>query len=263
MKGLFKLTSCFIVFLLVASQSWGDERGRKLFDGFLDETNPEWGEMILDGPPDDSGKIRHIYLDLKGADIGGVRIERITVEGYDVVLTSPDTWGTEEADVLSVLSTNAVAVIKEKDVNEHLKSKEFGDDETWNNLHLDFSPGRVYAKGYYLADLKLFKLNILIEIDGTFKVKDGKQIWLDDYSLKVNRAKIPDGLTDRAMAKIQPILDLSRFIFPIKLSQVLLDDEKATIESVRRPERFEGIRFEFTRDADENGGVSSDHEGKS
>lgn len=263
MRNLSKLIACFIVMVLMASQSWGDERGRKLFDGFVEETNPEWGEMILDGPPDDSGKLRHIYLDLRGADIGGVRIDRITVEGYDVVLTSPDTWGTENADVISVLSTNAVAVIREQDVNDHLKSKEFGEDESWNNLHLDFSPGRVYAKGYYLADLKLFKLNILIEIDGTFKVKEGKQIWLDDYRLKVNRAKIPDGLTDRAMEKIQPILDLSRFIFPIKLSQVVLDDDKATIESVRRPEKFDGLRFEYTKGIDEKGDASPDHEGQS
>ncbi|MDD4835687.1 MAG: DUF2993 domain-containing protein [Dethiosulfovibrio sp.] len=261
MKDFFRLIACLVMVLSVSSQSWGNEIGRRLFDGFVEETNPEWGEMILDGPPDDSGKVRHIYLDLKGADIGGVRIDRITVEGYDVVLTSPDTWGTESADVLSVLSTNAVAVIREKDVNDHLKSKEFGEDESWNNLNLDFSPGRVYANGYYLADLKLFKLNILIEIDGTFKVKEGKQIWLDDYRLKVNRAKIPDGLTDRAMAKIQPILDLSRFIFPIKLSQVVLDDEKATVESVRAPERFEGLRFEYIKDT-EKGDSSPDHEGQ-
>ncbi|SMG26294.1 LmeA family phospholipid-binding protein [Dethiosulfovibrio salsuginis] len=257
-KG-FRLALC-LLFISISTQCWAKEMGQKLFDGFIGETNPEWGEMILDGPPDESGRIRHIYIDLKGADIGGVRIDRITVEGYDVVLTSPDTWGTEEANVLSVLSTNAVAVIKEEDINSHLKSKEFGDDESWNNLHLDFSPGKVYAKGYYLADLKLFKLNILIEIDGTFKVVGGRQIWLDDYKLKVNRAKVPDGLTDRAMEKIQPILDLSRFIFPIKLSQVVLDDEKAVIESIRKPEGFEGLRFEYLKDL--NGKVSPDYEPK-
>ncbi len=259
-KKVFRLILCWLA-ISTHAQAWGNEMGQRLFNGFIGETNPEWGEMILDGPPDESGRIRHIYLDLKGADIGGVRIDRIAVEGYDVILTSPDTWGTEEADVLSVLSTNAVAIIKEEDINRHLKSKEFGDDESWNNLHLDFSPGRVYAKGYYLADLKLFKLNILIEIDGTFKVVEGRQIWLDDYNLKVNRAKVPEGLTDRAMAKIQPILDLSRFIFPIKLSQVVLDDEKAVIESVKKPERFEGLRFEYLKDLDGKD-VSSDHEPK-
>lgn len=228
-----------------ASSALAEDLGERLFRMFLDELNPQRAQMVLREPPEESGLIKHVYMDMEGADIGGVRIDRITVEGMDVAFTSPETWGTESADVTSILATNAVAVIKEEDINSHLKSKEFGDDEKWNNLALDFSPGRVYAKGYYLADLVLLKLNILIEIDGTFKVKEGKQVWLDDYTLKVNRAKVPEGLTDRAMAKIQPILDLGKFMFPLKLSGIELDEDKAVVKSVSEPRPFEGIVYEY------------------
>ncbi|PIE55326.1 MAG: hypothetical protein CSA35_02555 [Dethiosulfovibrio peptidovorans] len=231
--------------LLQSPQARSHELGQKLFDEFLRKTHPQEAEMILDGEPEESGRVRHIYLDLRDAEIGGVIVDQIVIEGLDVLFTPPDTWNTESADVLSALSTNALTVIREQDINDHLKQKEFGKDERWDNIQLDFSPGRVYARGNYLANALFIKLNILIEIDGTFKVTGGKQIWLDDYTLKVNRATIPDGLTDRAISKIQPILDLRKFIFPVQLEKVILTDEAALIESIRRPHPFEGIRYKY------------------
>lgn len=228
-----------------AASSRAQDLGQRLFDGFLRETKPKEAIMILDEEPSETGKVRRIYLDLKGATIGGVVIDRITVEAFDTVFSSPNTWDTDQAKVLSVLATNARAVIKESDINSHLRTKEFGKDERWRGLVLDFCPGRVYAKGRYLADLKIFKLNILIELDGTFKVRNGKEIWLEDYKLKLNRAKVPEGLTDRAMKKIQPILDMGKFVFPVRLSKVALDEEKAVIESVRPPKPFDGLIYEY------------------
>lgn len=43
MKDFFRLIACLVMVLSVSSQSWGNEIGRRLFDGFVEETNPEWG----------------------------------------------------------------------------------------------------------------------------------------------------------------------------------------------------------------------------
>lgn len=245
LKGIWRAGSALILTGALAASSCAEDLGQRLFDGFLRETAPRQCRMILDHEPSPSGNVRHIYLDLRDSSIGGVTIDRMTVEGFDVTFSDPSTWNTDQARVLSVLSTNARAVIKESDINSHLRTKEFGKDEKWNGLALDFRPGRVYARGRYLANLRIFKLNILIEIDGTFKIRDGKQIRLEDYKLRLNRAKVPDGLTDRAMDKIQPILDMGKFVFPVRLSKVTLDEEKAVIESVRTPEPFEGLVYEY------------------
>lgn len=221
----------------------GHTRGALLFKAFAEGLNPESMDMILDEEPDETGRVRHLFLDLYGCELGGVRIERLEIEAFDTDFTDPCSWESSGPDVEEMLFVNARATILEKDVNRAISDAVFGDEDgNWHNLFLDFRKNGVYASGYYTVRL-LFKLDILIELEGRFGIVGGKQVWLEDYTMKVNRVDLPEVLTDRAISQIQPIIDLNEFVFPLTLKTVIQEEDRVILESRNEPERFDGIRY--------------------
>ncbi len=188
---------------------------QRLFDAFVSGLKPETMEMIVDGGPDKNGRVRRIYLDLEGCELGGVRIDRLKIDASDVTFTPPATWD------------------------------EKGPDH-WHDLSLDFREGGIYARGYYLAQF-IFKFDILLEMEGSFAVRHGQEIWLDDYKVRVNKVDVPDGLTQRAISRIQPVIDLGEFPFPLVLDSIIQEEDRVVIKSRLEPKPFEGRTYTFKR----------------
>ncbi|MDO9509469.1 MAG: hypothetical protein Q7I97_09095, partial [Thermovirgaceae bacterium] len=213
-------------------------RGSIIFKAFTDGLKPESMEMVLDEEPDETGRARHLYLDLYGCDLGGVRIDRLEIEAIDVQFTPPCEWDESGPDIDNMLAVYAQATILEKDVNAAVAGDAFGDgDGNWHDISLDFREKGVYVKGYYLSTV-LFRLDILIELEGRFGIVNGKQVWLEDYTMRVNRVDLPDFITERAIGKIQPIIDLEEFVFPLTLRTVIQKDDRITLQSRVLPGRF-------------------------
>jgi len=230
-----------------ASAETDQTRGGKLLLHFVEEFKPEKIHMILENEPNDEGLIRELYLDVTGCDIGGVRIDSLKLRAVGVTLSPPSQWEQEGGlDAKEVLNVHAFASITEKDLNENLLQKQFGDDDEWHNLQVRMTPDGIYARGNYHAQV-LFTLNILIEIFSKFKIVDMQQVWLDDYTLRVNRVDVPDFITEKAVSQIQPLLDLSKFVFPLRLSSITFKEGSMTIASRLLPEPFEGIVYTYEK----------------
>jgi hypothetical protein len=243
----FLLFLLFVTPLPVSAGHDEEAAAQRLFDAFVSGLKPETMEMIVDGGPDENGRIRRIYLDLEGCELGGVRIESLKIDASDVTFTPPATWDEKGPDVKEMLDVKASAVILEQDVNEALLVKQFGnDDEHWHDLSLDFREGGIYARGYYLAQF-IFKFDILLEMEGSFAVRHGQEIWLDDYKVRVNKVDVPDGLTQRAISRIQPVIDLGEFPFPLVLDSIIQEEDKVVIKSRLEPKPFEGRTYTFKR----------------
>lgn len=242
---------CLALFMLLQANTASAEaehsRGEQLLHYFVEEFKPEILHMILENEPNDEGLIRELYLDVTGCDIGGVRIDSLKLRAVGVTLTPPSQWEQDgRIDAKEVLNVHAFAAITEKDLNENLLQKQFGDDDEWHNLQVRMTPDGIYARGNYHARV-LFTLNILIEIFSKFKIVDMQQVWLDDYTLRVNRVDVPDFITDKAVSQIQPLLDLSKFIFPLRLSSITFNEGSMTIASRVLPEPFEGIVYTYEK----------------
>ncbi|HCR38713.1 MAG TPA: DUF2993 domain-containing protein [Synergistaceae bacterium] len=228
----------------------GHTRGAVLFKAFAEGLKPESVEMILDEEPDETADEPPGAVDLYGCELGGVRIERLEIEAFDTNFTGPGSWESSGPDIEDMLSVNARATILEEDVNRAISDAAFGDDDgNWHGLSLDFSNDGVYARGYYTVRL-LFKLDILIELEGRFGIVGGKQVWLEDYTMKVNRVDLPEVLTDRAISQIQPIIDLNEFVFPLTLRTVIHEDDRVILESRSLPNPFDGIRYSYRAERD-------------
>lgn len=220
-------------------------RGTVLFSAFADGLKPESMQMILDDEPDEDGRVGHLYLDLHGCELGGVRIDRLEIEAVDVKFTPPSDWPEKGPDIENMLAVYAQTTILEKDVNAAISDAAFGDDdEHWHDITIDFKDNGIYVKGYYLATV-IFKLDILLELEGRFGIVKGKQVWLEDYTMSVNRVDVPDFITERAIGNIQPIIDLDEFVFPLTLKTVIQKDDMVTLQSVVLPKRFPGIQYDF------------------
>ncbi|MBN1333770.1 MAG: DUF2993 domain-containing protein [Synergistales bacterium] len=253
-KGIFLLTVMLLtLYTLPSSAMITSEYPEKFEDGshgarimreFVEGMDPMEAEMIIDRQPDGSGHLNRIYMNLDRPLIGGVRLDNLSFEALDVQFNPVSEWGSSPVEVKDMLAVYAEGILLEDDINRSLQSREFGGDEHWHDLKLDFRSSGISAKGYYLAEF-IFKLDILIEINGELAIRNKQQIWLDNYTLKVNRVDVPRRITDKAISKIQPILDLSRFIFPLDLDSVEMDSKQILIRSRYLPEKFDGIVYRY------------------
>ena len=74
-------------------------------------------------------------------------------------------------------------------------------------------------------------LDILIEIDSKLKIVNRRELWLDDPQVRINKMDLPDYITKKALAQIQPLLDLARFPLPLKLHTVALEKGRALLST--------------------------------
>ena len=91
----------------------------------------------------------------------------------------------------------------------------------------------------------LFTMSFLIEVFSKLKIVDKQQIWLDDYSVRINRMDVPQFIVDKAVGAIQPVLNLKKFVFPLRLHSVTYDDEAIFASSRILPEPFDGLSYTY------------------
>ena len=224
------------------------DAGALLMDFFAKKFTPDEMVMVLDEPPDPSGSVRDMYLDIKGCSIGGVRVASLKVRGMGVELTPVSEWTKGNVDVKRMLHAVADCRITADDINRNLLGKDFGDDDHWHGIQLSIGKDGVYARGYYQVRV-LFTLDVLIEITSRFRIVDAQQIWLSDYTLAVNRVGVPDFITDKAVSQIQPILALSTFVFPLRLHAIEYEAGAVRIRSRVLPEPIQGVTYTYKKAA--------------
>lgn len=109
---------------------------------------------------------------------------------------------------------------------------------------MTITPEGLSGRGYY----KFGFLDILLEIDSGLRIVKGKELWLKDPKVKVNTLDVPDYVTRKALADIQPLVDLNKFPLPLTLHKVALKNGSATLSTRTLPhEPSEGIRYTYTK----------------
>jgi hypothetical protein len=131
------------------------------------------------------------------------------------------------------------ATVKEEDINRALLDHT---DEHWKDVMVDVRPGELFARARYHVQGAV-SLKILVEVSTGLKMT-GRQVWLDNYRLEVNNAEKTSVIRDD-IDKLQPILDMEEFVFPLDLREITMDDEKIVFASRVEPKVFEGIRYVY------------------
>lgn len=256
----FPLISLLVLLLIVPSPLSAAQEGVREFEGsftpatngekllslLVSLTDPEALELCLDAEPDDQGNVRNMYFLVKGARIGGFRIEHLALEASFVEFTPPSQWNPDGDDPIGVknaLRSNIEAVILEKDINAALAT---ATGEDWHGVSVDLKPGAISARGYYT--IKSPGLTLLAEVKTGLEIRMGKELWLKDVLLKINHDEQTNVVRD-AIDEIQPVVDLRDFPFPVTLAVLSVDDQSLRISTRTAPKPFAGKLLRYRRGA--------------
>ena len=226
----------------------GHTKGVTLFRHIVELLNPEAVEMIIDQEPDNSGKVRHIYLDVRGAVIDDVRIEQLRCEATFAELNPIRDWakkGTRALEVRGAASAVIEGTVLEEDVNALVKKYlDVHTNSKWRHITLDFRKDSIFIKGYYHQDSPWSDL--AIQVASGLEAKGGKELWLKDYSLVINTAEKTD-LIHEEIKKIQPIFSLRGFTFPVSIASFKISPDSITFSTLTGPKPFTGRTYRYTR----------------
>jgi hypothetical protein len=218
----------------------------RLLAYYIQEFSPEKLSLSIDEQPDETGRFRDIYMDLTGVLIEGIRLEKLTFRMVDAQFNNPAQWASGEVECESALQIYAQCLLKEEDINRKLATETFGDDDHWKNISMKISPSGLYANGTYTAKIFFVTLNILLEVESGLRIVDNKELWLEDYKVRVNSLSVPDYITKKALSQIQPLLNLGRFPLPLKLHRIAFQEGQALLSTRVLPQPPEdGITYHY------------------
>lgn len=242
-----KFLAVFMVFMCAAS-CYADEV-QDLLNYYVNRFKPEKAELVISGKPDETGLFNDIYMNLEGVHIETLRLDSLKFRMRGVRFNDSSEWKNGKVECKEALQVQAVGEVKESDINKAIEEKTFGKDaEHWHDVSMRITPKGLAGKGYYVANVLLAKLDILLEIESKLKVVKGKELWLDNPFVKVNKLDVPDYVTKRALAKIQPLVDLNRVNLPMTLHKVELKQGSAILSTRTLPKPLtEGIRYKYPK----------------
>lgn len=219
-----------------------DSPGEKLFSALASRLDPDAMEMIVDEEPAPDGRIRRMYLKVRGARIGGFRLDELSLETAFSRFNPVIEWTDPESVVLEeIMSGNLSAAVLEKDINSALKEHV---DENWQSVKVEVSPEGLSARAYYVVKGSV-SLKILVELSTGFEVR-GRKVWLKDYTLSVNNAEKTDLVRD-AIKDLQPLVDMEDFVFPVNVDRIETSKGSVRLFTKTAPGPFDGIRFLYQR----------------
>ena len=243
-----KLSVLLLAVFLTASGAHAADFGQELFNFFLRKMDPEKAELHLQSPPTEKGEIPWAYLECTNANVRGMNIRSLKMDCFDAVITPPAKWKKmEHPYVESMLACHAEGIFTEEDVNAFLHDRLFGHDKEWERISVDMRNDRIYAVGWYNANLKIMRVKVKLELSCRI-VGRGTALWLEDVELKVNDKRMSKGMMKKALERIQPFLDMSKYNLPLYLTKIELTDDVCRVAS-RIPPRplVGGIKYERTR----------------
>jgi len=219
----------------------------QLFKFYVAKFDPEWAELIIEEEPDETGFFKNIYMNIIGCNINGIRLDRLTFQLIGAQFNNPEEWKHGNVECISALEAYAICRLLEDDINADLQNRVIGDgQDSWRNLSLKISPDGISGSGEYRVRL-LFTFDILIEIESQLRIVGGQEIWLEDTSLRLNRLDVPEYITNMALDRIQPLLDLKSIPLPLRLHRVVLKENEAFFETRILPTRIEGITYTYVK----------------
>ena len=241
------LIASVIIALSFSSMSRADEVN-DLLNYYVNRFKPETASLTISQKPDETGLFNDIYMDLQGVVVEDLRLDRLTFRMKGVQFNKPSEWAKGNVECKDAIQIQALAHILESDINRAIEAKTFGEEDTWHDVSLAITPQGLKGRGYYTADAKLFKLDILLEIVSGLKIVKGKELWLNNPNVKANRMDVPDYVTKKALTRIQPLVDLDRFPLPMTLNKVDLQKGSATLSTRTLPKALtDGLKYSYAK----------------
>ena len=246
---IFRLALIFIMLLEIPVFASTERDIENLINFYVKKFTPERAEMMASELPDANAEFHEIYMNLDGIVVESVRLDSLCVRMTGVKFNPISEWAKGDVKFDRALQIYGYGKILEKDINAALKSKTFGKEDVWHDMSIKLTPKGLEGRGYYLAKTALLNLDILIEIKSGLKIVGGKEIWLDKPTVKINRVDVPDAITKKAIADIQPLLDLGQYPdLPIRLNKIEFKKGEAILSTKLEPKPLtSGYKYNYVK----------------
>ncbi|MBQ7221031.1 MAG: DUF2993 domain-containing protein [Synergistaceae bacterium] len=236
-----------IIALSLSGIGYADEVD-DLLSYYVKRFKPETASMTISQKPDNTGLFNDVYMDLKGVVIENLRLDRLTFRMKGVQFNDPSEWAKGNVECRNAMQIQASAHILESDINRAIEAKTFGGKDKWHDVSMAITPQGLKGKGYYTADVKLFNLDVLLEVNSGLKIVKGKELWLNNPVVKANKMDVPDYVTKKALTRIQPLVDLRKFPLPMSLHKVDLKKGSATLTTRTLPQALtKGLKYSYEK----------------
>ena len=243
-KRRFKFLFAVSLFAFMSAGAVYADDVQSLLDYYVNEFKPEKALLVIQDKPDETGMFTDIYMSLQGVMIETLRLNRLNFRMKGVQFNKPSEWSKGKVECKNAIQILALANLLERDINHAIETKEFGDDGSseWHDVSMRITPKGLIGRGYY----KFGYLDILLEIESGVKIVKGKELWLKNPKVKVNTLDVPDYVTRKALADIQPLVDLNKFPLPLTLHKADLKNGSAILSTRAVPEEpSRGIRYTY------------------
>jgi hypothetical protein len=172
------------------------------------------------------------YAEMRGVVLSGIRIDTMKL---DALLTGGERALSADIDSLAGLIgySRGEMILLEKDVNAYFDNN---DTRGFSKLKFDFTPQGFKANGLFSADF-IFHLRIRLAAAGVLDLEsDG--LYLQDVTIHVEKIKQPAALTDKIVARINPLIKWSDIPFKVEFRRVTMSDDAAMMTG--DPQQLEG-----------------------
>lgn len=207
--------------------------------------NPESALIITAPQKDPNGPIPRLYIQMTGARVSGMRIERIELSALNVSLAPPR----KEKDhprLESVDACDLTLTIDEKDANAFAAGRTFCDDKI-DKAAVHFDNDSLDLTVSFHPDLKIFHPTWRINLSTAVEFKNKGELWLKPHSLDVNGMTTPRWVVQSLLNQIQPLIDLKNYNLPVAMARPSLKKGRAELRTVQLPKPFKGHERRYSR----------------
>lgn len=171
---------------------------------------------------------RSIWVDVKGAEMDGVRVESVKIRAE---LKDKVSSYNKEKPAESIESSKGEIILLEKDVNDYFSKT--AKVKGFSELNFDFSPKGFTAKGKYSAE---FLLNLLVDISASGRLGiENDSVFLKDTLLYIQGISATESISQMIVNKINPLLTFEKIPFPITFNEIVMSDLSATMTAHPKP----------------------------
>lgn len=160
-------------------------------------------------------------------------IERLTIDGKDVQLNpmllvshivvemTEIRYHTSSRELKSVGSTTFKATVAEEAINNYIKNS-YKDNY---NMKVNLREGKI------VVDLapEVLGINMPISVTGKPSITNGDKVSFVADAASISRLPVPSYIVNKALDRINPILDMAAMNFPVSLKAIDLKDKVVDI----------------------------------
>lgn len=174
-----------------------------------------------------AGELIESRIELNNALFNKLRVKNAWFVLKKPIIDMQRLWCKGVLKLKSVDDIKFQIFITEKELNHFLNAKE--DNINIRRPEVKIGNDYIILRGYG----EVFKIKMTFRVKGYFEVRDKYFIYFIPKNVKFNRIPLPGFMVKNLVKRINPVMDLREFQFPIRLDNIIMKDGLLILENIK------------------------------